>query len=193
VLLTVNYRLVKARVWYDTLAPFGPLNVTDTMFTMTVRCELELFCRQPYAMLTYCIWRAQPSPWLQRLIDAAGIDVGPAIARRVNEAADAVMPMRPPSALATQLLQYLQPASSTERRLDVRTCKTLILALIITLASILTPNSTLTQIQKSNQYSFSSLICTASEAQSGPPTWQTATALMGQAAAGSVAAGSTEC
>ena len=62
----------------------------------------------------------QPSPWLQRLIDAAGSDVGAAVVRRVNEAADAVMPLRPPSALATQLLQYLQPASSTERRLDVR-------------------------------------------------------------------------
>ena len=63
---------------------------------------------------------AQPSPWLQQRIDAAGADMGPAVARRVNEAADAVMPLRPPSALATQLLQYLQPASSTERRMDVR-------------------------------------------------------------------------
>ena len=72
------------------------------------------------------LWRkfplcaAQPSPWLQERIDTAGADVGPAVTRRVNEAADAVMPLRPPSALATQLLQYLQPASSTERRMDVR-------------------------------------------------------------------------
>ena len=62
----------------------------------------------------------QPSPWLQQRIDAAGPDVGPAVTRRVNEAADAVMPLRPPSVLATQLLPYLQPASSAERRTDVR-------------------------------------------------------------------------
>ena len=65
--------------------------------------------------------------------------MGPAVARRVNEAADAVMPLRPPSALATQLLQYLQPASSTERRMDVRNLNlrayTLSPTLTITLAA----------------------------------------------------------
>jgi hypothetical protein len=66
------------------------------------------------------LWFAQPSPWLQQRIDATGADVGPAITRRVNEAADAVMPLRPPSVLATQLLPFLQPASSAERRTDVR-------------------------------------------------------------------------
>lgn len=75
-------------------------------------------CRHFYSVSR--LWFAQPSPWLQQRIDATGADVGPAITRRVNEAADAVMPLRPPSVLATQLLPFLQPASSAERRTDVR-------------------------------------------------------------------------